>query len=137
MTSIIAMAVSTAIRSAKRRVEVGGVQVIVPLVVPDELRNSPVLGKDPVHDLHGPVSIAGEQLAQWIAERAHRFELGSVVGPGPGVVVAGEERVELASSRQRVGRFRRVHQRHGREQRGIGVMSKNHVDTLHPLPVVS
>jgi uncharacterized membrane protein len=113
------------------------VQVVVPAVVPHQRGHRVPLGQDLVDDPYRLVPVAGQQPPQRGAQRAHRGQLGRVVGPGPGVVVRGEELVQLVRSRHRVRRLRRVHQRDRGLQRRGGVMSEDHVDTLHPHALVS
>src|SRR6185437_8505863 len=113
------------------------VQVVVPAVVPHQRGDSVPLGQNLVDDPYRLVPVAGQQPPQRGAQRAHRGQLGGVVGPGPGVVVRSEELVELVRSRHRVRRLRRVHQRDRGLQRRGGVMSEDHIDTLHPNALVS
>ena len=98
ITSIIAMAVSTASRTSSGRSSSVAWRCQSVLAVPYELRHRLGVGQDAVDDRHGVVARAGEQLPQLRPERAYGVELGLVADQPAGVAVLGEERRQLVRS---------------------------------------
>ena len=114
-----------------------GVDVPVVLAVPHQLGEGVLLAEQGVDEAGSGVAVCGEQLSQPRTKRTDRGQLGCVTRAGPGEPVLVEVRRELVDGGHGVGCGRGVHQRHGGQQRRLGVMSENHIDRLHDSPLAS
>jgi len=116
----------------QRRVWRRGVQVVVPLVVLDQLRQGARLPEQRVDQPGGGVLVHAPQPFQPGAQPADRVEFGLVVCAPPGPAPVLDEPVKGSGVRQQfLAAAAGVNEGGGRGQRHLGVMGKNQLDPFH------
>lgn len=112
-------------------------QVPVGVAVTNQLRERFGLAEHGIDDLDSLIAFGCQEPPQIGAQRPHLCQLGPITRHDPGVAELVEYCRQLFNLDQRVGGLRRVDQGHGSKQRTLGVMPKDHVDTLHVAGLVS
>jgi len=118
----------------QRGVGRGGVHVILPAVVPDQLGQRRRLPEQLVDQADGLVLRHLPELGEARPQRAHGVQLGLVVGAAAGPPPLGDEGVERGHVRQLLGPAAGgVHQGGGPVQRHLRVMGKKHLTSFTTL----